>query len=88
MHLPFLMQREVKQAEVIALCWRSTLTLVLRKAIGHFAMIALRICAFINIYGVKCAILAAFQHVAAYADVPKKNSCIRLGRTDNAEMRG
>ena len=82
------MQGRVKQVDVIALCQRCKLTLILDKAMGYFAKIALRICSLINIHGSKCGMLAAIQHVAAYADVSKEIHVSRLVGQTNADMRG
>jgi hypothetical protein len=53
-----------------------------------FAKIALRIFSLINIHGRKCGMLAAIQHVAAYADVSKEIHVSRLVGQTIADKRG
>jgi hypothetical protein len=55
---------------------------------GVFAKITLRICSLINIHGRKCGMLAAIQHVAAYADLSKEIHVSRLVGQTISDKRG
>lgn len=55
---------------------------------GVFAKIALRICSLINVHVSKCGMLAAIQHVAAYADVSMEIHVSRLVGQTIADKRG
>jgi len=67
------MQGKVKRTDVITLRHQSKLVLTLHNAKYDFAMVSQHNWACINNCVGRCGILAAFQHVAADADVTKQS---------------